>query len=109
MTMLLIELVLAFVLTTILPHIVSVTVHHTVLELSLEVAAVSPLEATKAAHFITTPCSRVLTTIGPVVDTFTFFDPCAERAMIVASIAPYLDAFSVLLSCNASEIRLGLR
>ena len=105
MTLLLIGLVLTFVLATIWPHVLSVAVHHTVLEMTLKVAFISPLKVTKAAHIIIIPHSRVLTTIAPVEDTFALFFSSLVGAMIVASIAPYLDAFSVLVTLDTSLIR----
>ena len=42
------------------------------------------------------PLSGVLTTIGPEVNTISFFNSVQEIAVIVASITPNLDAFAIL-------------
>ena len=96
-SMLLVKLVVSFVLAAVLPDIVTVAVHHSVLERTLEVASIGPLERTVAAHLVIGPLARVLGTIGPEVDAKTLLHTIFKVTVIVASIAPHLDAFAILL------------
>lgn len=84
--MLLVEVIVTFIFASILPHIVPVAVHHSILEASLEVAAVRPLKASIATHFIIGPKACVLGAICPEIDTFSFLDSFLEVAVIVAAI-----------------------
>ena len=52
---LLVELVMTLIFATVLPHVVSISVHHTVLEAALEVSAIGPLEASSATHLVVAP------------------------------------------------------
>ena len=52
LAVLLVESVGALVLAPILPHIITEAVHHSILELTLEVAAIGPLEASETTHLI---------------------------------------------------------
>ena len=94
--MFLVKLVFAFVLSTILPDIVTEAMHHTILERTLEVATISPFKASIATHFILGPLTSVLAAVCPKVNTFSFFDSVPEITMVVASIAPHLDSLSIL-------------
>ena len=104
--MLFIELVLAFVLTAVLPYISSVSVHYSTLELSDEVSSISPLETALATHLVLGPVARVLTAIGPEVYSVALFLAVLEMAQVVATIAPHLDALSVLF---LRLVQLGVR
>ena len=95
--MLLVESIVAFVLATILPDIVAVAVHDSILEAALEVAPIAPLEAAVPAHLIIAPLARVLGSVGPVVDALTLFHTVLKVAVIVAAIAPHFDALAILL------------
>ena len=86
LSMLLIELIVAFVLSAILPHIGPKSMHHAVLERPLEVPPVSPLEGPISTHFIVGPDASILAAIGPKVDSLTLFHSVLEIAVIVASI-----------------------
>ena len=103
--MFLVKLIFAFVLATILPDVVAEAMHHTILERTLKVATVSPFEASVTTHFILGPLTSVLTAVCPEINTFSFFDSISEIAVIVAAIAPYLDAFSILF-VNSSGVGL---
>ena len=59
-TVLLIESVMALVFAAILPDVVTEAMHDTGLEAASEEAAIGPLEAAFAAHFITRPTACVL-------------------------------------------------
>ena len=96
-TVLLIELIFTLVLTPILPDIVTIPVHHAILELALKIASVGPLEASVAAHLVVRPLAAVLAAVGPEVDAFTLLNTVLEETVIVASIAPYFDPLAVLL------------
>ena len=52
LTVLLIVPVIAFITSAVLPHIVTKAMHHARLEAALEVATISPLEATFAIHLV---------------------------------------------------------
>ena len=52
LSVLFVELVVTFVLPTILPYVGTKSMHNSILEGALEVAAVSPLEASVATHLI---------------------------------------------------------
>ena len=97
LTMLLIVLIVALVLSTILPYVGTKSMHYSVLERSLEVAPIGPLECSISTHFIVGPNASILTSIGPKVDTLSLFYSILEEAVIIATIAPYLDSFSILL------------
>ena len=84
--MLLVESIVAFVLATILPDIVSVAMHNSILEAALEVAAICPLEAASSAHFIIGPMASILGAVGPEVNAFSLLDAIFEVAVIVAAI-----------------------
>ena len=86
LSMLLIELIVTFVLSAILPHIGPETMHHAVLERPLEVPPVGPLEGPISTHFIVGPDTSILAAIGPEIDTLTLFHSVLEIAVIVASI-----------------------
>ena len=96
MAMLLVVVIFTFVLSAILPDVVTEAVHDTLLEGALEITTISPLEAALSTHFIWMPLSGVLTAIGPEVNTISFFYSVQEIAVIVASITPNLDAFAIL-------------
>ena len=100
--MLLVKLVFAFVLTAVLPDVVAVAVHYSVLERALKVATVCPLEAPIATHFIVLPGAAVPAAIRPEVNADALFDAVLEETMIVAPIAPHFNPFSVLfvLGCH---------
>jgi len=100
-SVLLVESVVTFVLATILPHVVAETVHYSVLKRTLEVAAVGPLESAETRHFVGLPHARVLAAVRPVVASFALFDTVAETAVIVAAVAPDLNAQSILFLLNA--------
>ena len=84
--MLLVEPVLAFVLAAVLPHIVTLSVHHPVLEFTFKVATISPLEAAKSAHLVVSPLARVLRTICPEVAALTLFDSTLEVSVVIAPV-----------------------
>ena len=92
-----VELVVAFVLATVLPYVGTKSVHNSILEGALEVAAVGPLEAPVATHFVVRPNTCVFAPVSPKVDAFTLFNTILEKAMVVAAITPHFDAFAVLL------------
>ena len=94
--MLFVELVAALVFAAILPNVVSITMHHSILEATLEVATIGPLETPITAHLIVLPTSCVLWAISPEVDTFSFFDAIPENTMVVAAIGPDLNSLSIL-------------
>ena len=95
--MLLVKSIVAFVFTAILPDIVSVAVHHAILEATLEVAAIGPLEASSAAHFIIRPVTGILRSVCPEVNAFALLDTVFEVSMVVATVRPDLDSFTILL------------
>ena len=97
LTVLLVKSIVAFVFTAILPDIVSVAVHYTILEAALEVAAIGPLEASCAAHFIIRPVTGILRTVCPEVNAFALLDTVFEVSMIVATVRPDLNSFTILL------------
>ena len=97
MPMLLIKLVVSLILAPILPHVVPVAVHHSVLEAALEVATVAPLEAAVPAHLIIAPLARVLGPIRPVVHSLALLNAVLKVTMVVAAIAPHLNALAILL------------
>ena len=103
--MLFVEAIVALVSAPILPHIVTVAVHHTFGELTLEVAAVSPLEAAVTTHLILEPRARVPAAVGPEVATFSLFDAIVEVSVIVAPVAPHFDAETILPLLQARQIR----
>ena len=84
--MFLVESIVALILTTILPHIVAISVHDSVLELALEVATIGPLEAALSTHFIIRPHACVLGAVGPEVDTLALLNAVTEVSVVVASI-----------------------
>ena len=92
-----VESIVALVLATILPHIISIPMHHTILEHPFKVPSIRPLEITEATHFVVHPLPRVLAAISPEVNTLTLLDPFLEVSVVVAAIAPNFDAFSILL------------
>ena len=96
LTMLLIESIVTFVPAPVLPDIVAIAVHDASLELPLEVATISPLEATVSTHFVVLPRPRILRPVGPEVCALAFFDATEEIAVVVAAIAPHFDSFSIL-------------
>ena len=95
--MLLVKSVVSLVFSAILPHIVAVAVHHSTLELPLEVASIGPLETAVATHLVVSPSARVLAPISPKVAPFAFLDAAEEVSVVVAAIAPHLNALSILL------------
>ena len=102
-----VEAIVALVLAPILPHIVSIAVHHSILEGTLKVAAIGPLEAALTAHLISEPRARVFTAVGPKVASFAFLDTAEKVSMVVATITPHLNALSILLVLLAArDIRL---
>ena len=60
LSMLLVVAIVSFVAATVLPHVDAVPMHDSVLERSLEVAAVCPLETPVAAHLVLAPHAGVL-------------------------------------------------
>ena len=84
--MLLIELIVTFVLSAVLPHIRPEAMHDPVLERALEVPPVGPLEGPISTHFIVGPDTGILAAIRPKVDALTFLHTVLEVAVIVASI-----------------------
>ena len=97
LTMFLVETIVAFIFASILPNIMSMAMHDTILEATLEIAAISPLEASCATHFIVCPVSCILRAICPEVNAFTLLDTILEVAMVVAAVRPNLDSLTVLL------------
>ena len=105
--MLLVKSVIPFVFPTVLPDIVTVAMHDSTLELTLEVTSIGPLETTMATHLIISPSACVLAAVGPKVASFAFLDAAKEVSMVVATITPHLNAFSILLVLLAArDIRL---
>lgn len=107
LAVLFVEFVVAFVFAAVLPHIGTIAMHDPILELALEVSSVGPLEAAMAAHFIVRPNARVLAPVGPKVNAFTFLDSFLEEAVVVATVTPDFDSFSVLL-LHSGHLGLGL-
>ena len=99
-----VEAVVALVLAPILPHIVSIAVHHSILEGTLKVAAIGPLEAALTAHLISEPRARVFTAVGPKVAAFALLHSIVEVSMIVAAITPDLSAHTILLLLKTCQI-----
>lgn len=95
--MLLVVAIAAFIATTVLPDINTVAVHHSILERALEVAAISPLKAPIAAHFVLAPHARILRTVCPEVASLAFLDTLPEKSVVVAAIRPYLNTLSITL------------
>ena len=105
--MLLVKSVIPFVFPAVLPDIVTVAMHDSTLELTLEVTSIGPLETTMATHLIISPSACVLAAVGPKVASFAFLDAAKEVSMVVATITPHLNAFSILLVLLAArDIRL---
>ena len=117
LTMLFVESIVAFVLATILPDVVTVAVHNSILEAALEVAAIRPLEAPSSAHFIVGPVASILGAVCPEVDAFSLLDAIFEVAVVVAAIRPNLDPFAILfvlcryfgLSLNCVKVILDVK
>lgn len=86
----------SFVFSTVLPDVLTHAVHHALEELSLEAAAVSPLEDSMATHFVLLPFTCVPRAVGPEVDSVTLLDAVCEVAVIVAAIAPYFNTVTAL-------------
>ena len=107
LTVLLVKSIVAFVFAAILPDIMPVAVHHAILEATLEVAAIGPLEASCAAHFVIRPVTRILRTVCPEVNAFTLLDTVFEVSMVVATVGPDLDSLTILLVLR-SDLRLRL-
>ena len=105
--MLFVELVITLILSSILPNVCAITMHDSVLKLTLEVAAISPLEASKSTHLVIGPDASVLASVCPEVNAFSFFDTLLEVAMVVAAIGPDFDTFPILL-LHRSHFRLRL-
>ena len=99
-----VKAIVALVLAPILPHIVSIAVHHSILEGTLKVATIGPLEAALTAHLISEPRARVFTAVGPKVAPFTLLHSIVEVSMIVAAITPDLGAHTILLLLKACQI-----
>ena len=95
--MLLIELVVAFVATPILPHISAMAMHDSTLELALEVSTIGPLKASSTTHLILGPIASILTSIGPEVDSLALFLAIVKATQVVAAVTPHLNAFTILL------------
>ncbi len=95
--MFLVKSVVTLILSAILPHIVASSVHNSILELSLKVTTISPLEAAKATHFVASPLASVLGPVGPEVDSLSFLDSIFKVAVVIAAVAPDLDSLAVLL------------
>ena len=95
--MLLVKLVFTLVFTPILPDVIAPAMHHAILELTLKVATIGPLEAPITAHFIVRPVTAILATICPEVHSLSLFNAVLEKSMVVAAIAPNFDTLSVLL------------
>ena len=60
LSVLLVVAIVSFVAATVLPHVDAVSMHDTVLERSLEVTTICPLETPVAAHLVLAPHTRVL-------------------------------------------------
>lgn len=105
--MLLVKSVVTFILATILPDVVSDTVHYSVLEQALEVATISPLETAVATHLVVGPRADVLGPISPKVNSFAFLHSIPEVSMVVAAIAPYFNSLAILLILSG-DFRLRL-
>ena len=94
---LLVKLVLTFVPSTVLPHIAAEPMHDSILELTLEVASIGPLESTEATHLVIAPSAGILRAISPKVGTLALLYSAAKVAVIVRAVAPNLNSFAVLL------------
>ena len=92
MPVLLIVLIVAFEYAAVRPNIFAVAVQHAVLEIALEVAAVVPLEHPHASHLVFMPRASVYATIGPDVAPYPLLDAMNQVAVVVAAIAPDLNA-----------------
>ena len=117
LSMLFVESIVAFVFATILPDVVTVAMHDSILEAALEVAAIRPLEAPSSAHFIVGPVASILGAVCPEVDAFSLLDAIFEVAVVVAAIRPNLDPFAILfvlcgyfgLSLNRVQVILDVK
>ena len=96
LSMLFVKSVISFILAAVLPNVVSISVHYTVLKHAFKISPIRPLKCTKSTHLVIYPLSRIFTSICPEVNTFTLFDSFLEIAMIVATITPYFDSFAIL-------------
>ena len=92
----LVEPIVAFIFAAILPHVISISVHHAALEHAFKIATIRPLKVSKSTHLIVRPRPRILASICPEVNSLTFFHSVLKVAMVVTSIAPYLYPLTIL-------------
>lgn len=83
---LLVEGVISFITTAILPTVNTVAVHDSRLKLALKFATINPLENSFARHFILNPLSGVSRAISPEVNAVTLLYTLTKAAKIVAAI-----------------------
>ena len=95
-SVLLIHTIIAFISSAVLPHVVTVAMHDTVLEHPFEVSSVRPFEISKSTHLIIRPHARIFAAISPEINTMAFFHSFHKVAKIVTSIAPNLNSFAIL-------------
>ena len=94
--MFLIESIVTLIFAAVLPHVISISVHHSALEHALKVAAIRPLKVSKSTHLIVLPRSRILTSVSPEVNSLTFFHSVLKVTVVVTSIAPHLYPLTIL-------------
>ena len=94
--MFLIESIITFIFAAILPHVISISVHHTALEHAFKVATIRPLKVSKSTHLIVRPRTRILASVCPEVNSLAFFHTVLKVAMVVTSIAPHLYPLTIL-------------
>ena len=93
----LVESIVAFIFAAILPHVISISVHHAALEHAFKIATIRPLKVSKSTHLIVRPRPRILASICPEVNSLAFFHSVFKVAMVIAPVAPYLDPLTILL------------
>ena len=96
LSMFFVKPVISFILAAVLPNVVSISVHYTVLKHAFKISPIRPLKCAKSTHLIIYPLSRIFTAISPEINTMAFFHSFHEVAKIVASIAPNLNTFAIL-------------
>lgn len=105
-SMFLVVAIMTFISATVLPHVDTMSMHHAILEGSLEVATISPLKAPVAAHLVLTPHTSVFGAIGPEVAAFTLLDALSEHAMVVAAVGPDFNAFAIAFVLLVHHVHL---
>lgn len=100
--MLLVESVIALIFAAVLPYILTVAMHNTILEATLKISTISPLETASSTHLIVFPVPSVSRSVCPEVYPLAFFDTVFEKAVVIAAIGPDFNASTVLLVLQCS-------